>query len=249
MEEGRIKLNDILNIMDDYYYNKNENIIIIIDEIQELIKLKGYNFLNDIAYSFDNLKNIRFVLTGSQIGALHNYLKIDDYSSPLYGRAYTLIDLKPFNREESIDFLEKGFNEFNIDFKDSEKIYSILGGIPGWLAYYGFKYVNKSNDPLNETIKNTSNTIIKEFCNFIRGREMAFNRYCLILNKCIEKSSWSEIKKYIEVNEGNNIPNSVLNKMLKNLMDYSFIIKTDEGYELIDSMMKYAFKKKINCNI
>ncbi len=174
---------------------------------------------------------------------------MDNYNSPLYGRAYNLIDLKPFNKEESIDFLEKGFNEFKINFKDSEKIYNILGGIPGWLTYYGFKYVNNSDDPLNDTILNAKNTIIKEFCNFIKGREIAFNRYYLILNKCIVKSSWSEIKNYIEINEGNNIPHSVLNKMLNNLIDYSFLIKTNEKYELIDNMMKYAFKDKINCKI
>ncbi|SMD31437.1 AAA family ATPase [Picrophilus oshimae] len=246
-KKNRVRLIDVLNAIDDYYNNNNKNIIITIDEIQELIKLKGYNFLNDIAYSFDNFKSIKFVLTGSQIGALHNYLKMDDYNSPLYGRAYTLIDLKPFNREQSMDFLKKGFNEFNIDFNDAENVYNTLGGIPGWLAYYGFRYVNNSKDPMNETIKNARNTIIMEFCNFIANREMAFKRYYLILNKCIERSSWSEIKNYIENNEGNIIPNSVLNKMLNNLIDYSFIKKYDEKYELIDNMMRYAFKDRIKC--
>ncbi len=63
-KKDKIKLIDVLEAINNYYNNKNENIIIVIDEIQELIKLKGYNFLNDIAYSFDNFKNIKFVLTG-----------------------------------------------------------------------------------------------------------------------------------------------------------------------------------------
>jgi len=47
---------------------ENKNIVIVFDETQELRKLKGYNLLYPISYAYDNLKRIRFVLTGSQKG-------------------------------------------------------------------------------------------------------------------------------------------------------------------------------------
>ena len=38
------------------------------------------------AHAYDSLPNQRIILTGSEVGLLHDFLGINDYESPLYGR-------------------------------------------------------------------------------------------------------------------------------------------------------------------
>ncbi|WP_297500548.1 hypothetical protein [Thermococcus sp.] len=42
---------------------------------------------------------------------LHDFLGLNDYSSPLYGRIYEEVEVKPFTRELSREFLRRGFEK------------------------------------------------------------------------------------------------------------------------------------------
>jgi AAA+ ATPase superfamily predicted ATPase len=50
-------------------------------------------------------------LSGSEVGLLYEFLDIDNYTSPLYGRARDEVVLSRFSREDSARFLEMGFSE------------------------------------------------------------------------------------------------------------------------------------------
>jgi Predicted ATPase (AAA+ superfamily) len=88
------------------------------------------------------------------MGLLYKFLRVEDANSPLFGRAFSKVELRPFSREEAIEFLERGFSEINIQFKEHEGVYLALGGIPGWLTYFGFRYyeLKEFNRALTETL-------------------------------------------------------------------------------------------------
>ncbi|MEM1621070.1 MAG: hypothetical protein QW536_03780 [Metallosphaera sp.] len=48
--------------------------MVVIDEAQELRKVRGVNLLPSLAYAYDNLRNVKFILGGSEMGLLHDTL-------------------------------------------------------------------------------------------------------------------------------------------------------------------------------
>jgi len=41
------------------------------------------------------------------MGLLYKFLRVEDANSPLFGRAFSKVELRPFSREEAIEFLER----------------------------------------------------------------------------------------------------------------------------------------------
>lgn len=114
------------------------HVVLAFDEAQYL-RYSTIGLRPLLAYAYDYLRNITFVLTGSEVGHLHDFLGLNDSSSELYGRYYFIIELRPFDRERSIEFLRRGFRELgiNVDDKVIERAADELGGIAGWLVYFG----------------------------------------------------------------------------------------------------------------
>jgi AAA+ ATPase superfamily predicted ATPase len=139
-------LSEILEALNEWAEEKGKNVHMVIEEAQELIKLKGYDILPSIAYAFDNLKNLNFIITGSEVRVKDKFLKLEDEDSPLFGRAHVEIIVNPFDKETAIKFLEERFKEQKVDFSDYGKIVEILGGNPGWLTYLGYVYIKKGKD-------------------------------------------------------------------------------------------------------
>lgn len=246
-KEEEPSFSSILESLNNWAEEENTHLVIVMDEIQELTKMRGRNLLQSFAYSYDNLKHISFIFAGSKIGMLYNYLKIDNENSPLYGRYMEKIELKPLTKDQSIDFLLKGFKEagINVDIKLLEKAADELGGIIGWLSLFGLiSLKNPSEKALDETINIASKIVIKEFCNFVRT--MNSNRYTLIINALKFGARWSEIKKYLELKEGKTIHDSELTKLLKNLQKNGFIQKEGETYIISDPILR-KISNKINC--
>jgi len=104
----------LLETLNSYASNENTRFIVAFDEAQELIKLRGVRVLPAIAYTYDNLRNIVTILTGSQVGLLYRFLKRHDPSSPIYGRVRTEIRLENLSREKALEFLEEGFRQYGI---------------------------------------------------------------------------------------------------------------------------------------
>lgn len=101
----------------------------------------GKELLAGIAYTYNYLPNLSFVFTGYEAGLLHDFLRIEDYSSPLYGRIYEEVKVKPSSRELSEVFLGQGFGEVGLDVPSEEEIKKAvneLDGISGWLVEFGF---------------------------------------------------------------------------------------------------------------
>ncbi|MEM1526299.1 MAG: ATP-binding protein [Ignisphaera sp.] len=248
--KSRPSFSSILDVMDRWAEDRGEKLVFIIDEVQELVKMKGYSILPSIAYAYDNLRNISFVLAGSRIGLLYRFLKIYDVSSPLYGRYIERIELRPLSRELALEFLKKGFkyHGIEVDNKFIELAVEKLNGIIGWLSFLGLKALSKKSTDLSlidEVVEEASKITVNEFCNFVEA--MGSKRYIEIIKVLgDEGASWSQIKRYLELKLGTKIYDSELSRLLKNLIDSSFIEKKNSLYIISDPVLRRA-SKSIKC--
>ncbi len=242
----RPNLGDILDALNEWAYNEGEKILLVIDEVQELIKMRGYNLLPVFAYSYDNLRNISFVFAGSRIGMVYRYLKTDEEDSPLFGRFMAKVELKPFNEDQSVDFLNRGFKQYGIEIPEDRlrEVARRLGGIPGWLALYGLESINARKDALNEVIEKAFKLVSKEFCSFVRER--GTKRYVELIKGLKLTGRWSELKRYLEIKEGNRITDAEITKLLTNLVDAGFVEKFNDEYRIVDPILRDNVEK-ITC--
>ncbi|WP_291765697.1 AAA family ATPase [Caldivirga sp. UBA161] len=241
----RVMFGDLLDKLSDISEREGRRVIIVFDESQELRKLKGYNIIYPLAYAYDNLK-LNFIFTGSQIGMVYRFLKLKDPNSPLFGRAMFEVHVNPFTREQSIEFLRAGFREIGISPVGEdmlEDVYDELGGIPGWLTYYGFNYMQfrSHEEAIKRTLEYAIQLIRQEFENFLKGREEARERYYAIMSLCKSGCLWSGVKRFLEAREGYRIDDKKVTELLQNLVDASFLTKENEMYKPSDPLIAKAF--------
>jgi AAA+ ATPase superfamily predicted ATPase len=89
---SRVSLASLLDAVNEWAGN---GIVIVLDEAQELVKARGFNVLPILAYAYDNLRNVRFIISGSKMGLLYRFLRVKDLESPLFGRAMGVVELAP----------------------------------------------------------------------------------------------------------------------------------------------------------
>jgi len=235
----KAELSDIFESINEWAEEKGKTVYVIIDEAQELIKLKGYDVLPSIAYAFDNLKHLSFIITGSEVRVKDKFLKLENEGSPLFGRAHVEINISPFDRETAIKFLEEGFKEQGINFTNAEKVYEMLGGNPGWLTYFGYTYTKHGNEDkaFSETKRYAKRLLTREFCSFLREGGRDKKRYLRVIETCKEGCSWKDIKNSLEALEGREINDGTVGEIINNLLEYSFLIKEDKKYVLADKLL------------
>lgn len=69
------------------------DMVLVLDEAQ-LLRIIKMNLTRLLAYIYDNTPT-RLVLSGSEVGLLYDFLGIHDPESPLFGRAYREVRLRP----------------------------------------------------------------------------------------------------------------------------------------------------------
>ena len=215
-------------------------------------RIAGFRVDRLLAYIYDNLRNIGIILTGSQIGLLYKFLRVNDPEAPLYGRARNEIFLSNFTVEQSIDFLIKGFKQYNVsppmEFIN-EAVYR-LNGVVGWPTLLGYKAISRrtfNSKLIDEVLIEAAQLARSEFEHFLALRWQARDRYLAIIRALVnlDRASWREIKRYLEFSLGGKIDDKNFTVLLKNLVDAGFVIKTAEGlYKLADPVLKYSFMKR-----
>jgi len=241
-KEERTEFVDLLKKLNEWGEDKGKRVIIVIDEAQDLENMRDYDLLPAIAYAFDHLDNLSFIITGSEI-RVFKFLKVNDPRSPLYGRAFSEIQLKPFDKDTAISFLKKGFEEFGIEFNEGDRIYEEFGGNPGWLTLYGHTAVTlKDFDRAIERTKEIAKGLLREeFMNFLYSRMVAKDRYIRIIKTCKDGCAWSEIKLSLESMEGKKVNDRTVYTLINSLLDYSFLIKEGKRYVLSDKLLAEVF--------
>lgn len=208
-------------------------IIIALDEAQKLRGPLANEIKEAIAHAYDYDKKITFILTGSEVGLLYDFLGIENPSSPLYGRYAIEIKLERLSREKSIEFLERGFDEIGVRVNKEvlEEAYEKFDGIVGWLTFFGNEYLRERN--FQRVLKVAVSLASDE----IKNLRKISKRYITVL-KCIAQGndSWSKLKNCVERIEGSSISSSILSNVLNNLEKMSII----QNYQFLDPVYKLA---------
>jgi len=236
-------LSELLQVLDEWAGDRGERLLLIIDEAQELAKLKGRQILPALGYAYDNLKNLSMVLTGSKAGLLLRFLGLEDPESPLYGRYAERIELRPFTREQALEYLEEGFRQAgaSVDAGLLEAAVEALGGVVGWLAYFGLNALWDPATALEATVRRATEIAAEEFCNFVRY--MGSRRYIPVAKLAAARGArWSDVKRLLQAEEGRPIGDSEVTKLLRKLVDYGFLEKRGEVYAVPDPILRRALQ-------
>lgn len=246
-------LGTVLNEIDKALQGKNKKFIIAFDEAQYLrfYGRGGKDFLYLMAYVYDNLKNIVFVLTGSEVGMLFDFLKLDDPDQPLYGRYVTEISLNRFKREQSLEYLKKGLLEIGVEstIEDCSKIVGELDGIVGYLSIFGYEIYRNGPDfkAALEKAMQLSNALVKKEINSLLQKSQNYGYVLKAI--AFGMNRYSKIKKYIEANFG-KIHDSTLSNILNSLVKQNFVDidyhKTIKNYSIADPVIqKYCLSLSV----
>jgi len=139
----KTELSVILEKMDKWAENNGEKIILAFDEAQYFAESGTKSQIKQIkalfAHLYDCQRNIKIVLTGSEVALLYEFIGIDDPSSELYGKYANEISLNPLTEKEAKKFLEEGFSYERVKVSEEviEDAVENLGGIIGWLTNFG----------------------------------------------------------------------------------------------------------------
>jgi AAA+ ATPase superfamily predicted ATPase len=232
----KLKKRDINSLVD--VLHALEGKILVIDEAQELRRSK-HRFDSIIAYAYDHL-NLKIVLSGSQVGLLYRFLRVDDPEAPLYGRPFKEVRMRKLNDEEAMEFLRKGFEQAGINVEGSvlEEARRRFDGVIGWLTYFGFSMISR-REPIDRIARRASKLAISELEHALRIYRPAESRYKEVLRiiATLGHARWAQIKRGVEARIG-RIPNNTLSSILRNLVDSGFLEKVKEGYKIADPVLR-----------
>jgi AAA+ ATPase superfamily predicted ATPase len=239
----RVDIITILEKLNRFAYEEGLRVALVLDELQELQPI-NIDFTKLIAYTYDHLTNIVVILSGSQVGLLYDMLRVDDPTSPLYGRAIAEVRINRLSREESVDLLLRGFKEVGEDVSKEvvENAVNVLDGIVGWLIYFGWNYIHGVKT-LDEVLDIAARQEAEEVKRFLT-RSRSERRYRAILRAIAEgRCRWSEVKRSLEILEGVEIDDKNFNELLKKLIKAGFIEKVNGEYRISDTVMTRAILK------
>ncbi|WP_289058609.1 ATP-binding protein [Mesotoga prima] len=201
----------------------------------------GKSIQNLIAWAFDNLQNIRFLLTGSEVGLIHDFIGTDDYESPLHGRYMYEIVLKPFSKDISIEFLKAAFAEsdMQIPVEEITAAQNLLDGIVGHLVQYGLNRLRRSHDEaLSETFRTAKMLFISE----LKELEKRSPRYRKVLEFIASgATTFTAILRSFQAS-GDSASKSRVADALRILERSSWINKEHGKYSIIDCVLAELIK-------
>lgn len=247
-KENRLNIGELLEAADAWAEKRGTRIIVGFDEAQLLGRAAGVNFPMLLAHAYDYLGNTTFVLTGSEVGLLYDFLGVDDPEAPLYGRHREEIKLERFDEEKSKDFLLKGFEQAGVMAPADvvEHAVGTLDGIVGWLTEFGARAIERGprRKVVGEVLGEGSKLAMQELEHFFNVRAIARRRYTAILKRLAQgASSWSELKGFVEHEEKKPIYNKNFTELLNNLLKAGFVERREGLYTISDPVLLHALKK------
>lgn len=244
-DEHNIDIVDILSAINE----GNELAIIAFDEAQYL-RFSNEDLTKLFAWVLDSLPNVILVFTGSQVGVLENFLRLEDGKAPLFGRYEVRINLPRFNPSESLEFLRRGFEEYSIRVNEREllPVVNTLDGVPGWLVHYGARRIDGLTH--DEAIERVLDEAMKYVETEFEELDKLSPRYKIIMRIVARLSEgrgharWDRIKNLAEEELGEKIDEKSMRKYLSKLVDYGFLETIGYGkYRIPDPVMYRVFRR------
>jgi uncharacterized protein len=239
--DNSVNIASVFDALSNEAIKQKTTFIIALDEAQEFRKIMRFDLTSVLGHTYDYSKGLQFVVTGSEVGMLHNFLKIDEPKSPLYGRATVEIELSGLNEEKSKEYLKEGFAQTRLKVRDEmlDAVHLRFDGIIGWLTYCGVKAIeNKGLDRkiIDDAARKAARLVALEFKNFLKLYKS--NRYSVLMkNLARGNSTWADLKRAVESREGVTIGQGEITKLLSNLEDSGFVTRGNNGTYLITDPM------------
>ncbi len=236
-------ITELLEALNDYG-ERAGRIVIAFDEAQYLRFGGATKYDGILAYAIDNLENLTFILTGSEVGLLFDFLKFNDPEAPLFGRYHHDIILDRFSPEMSAEFLRKGFEEGEVVVSEHEIEGTVreLDGIVGWLALYGYVRITREaghEDAIEEILREAKSVVNSEL-----SKLFAYSpRYRVILKAIsLGYSRWKDIKDYLTLKLG-YVNDSNFSALLENLVKSGYVEKRNGRYRISDPVLEKVFRE------
>lgn len=243
--EEKFDIIDVLSAINE----ANDMAVIAFDEAQYL-RFSNEDLTKLFAWILDYLHNIVLVFTGSQVGVLDNFLRLEDGSSPLFGRYEVRIGLPRFNPSESLEFLKRGFEECGIEVNDRDllPVINTLDGVPGWLVHYGARRIDgfTSEEAIEKVLEEAMVYVQTEFGELdkLSPRYRVVIRAIAQLSEGTGYARWERIKALTEQELGVEIDEKDMRRYLSKLMDYGFVETIGYGkYRIPDPVMYRVFRR------
>lgn len=222
-------------------HHQNKFFVLALDEVQLLSAIE-FNVI--LAALYDNYKNIKLVVTGSEIGLMDQFLGKREAKSPLYGRATIEIEVNKLTNEQISQFLEEGFHQLHhsITLTEIQEIIGNFDGLIGWATQYGW-YRSKNflhRQALLKVIEEGSKLIKMELESFLGRRKKT--PYLKLLRWIAQGHNRWNLLKYQFVRENRSVSDQQLHFYLRELIEYSFVEKINETYFITDPMLIRALE-------
>ncbi|MCX8200809.1 MAG: ATP-binding protein [Candidatus Caldarchaeum sp.] len=236
-------ISSLFRKIDEWLESEGKNMAVAFDEAQLLRDMRGgkgrIDFRKFLAYCYDNLRHVKFVLTGSEVGLLMDFIGAEDPSSPLYGRYREEIVLQKFDRETSLEFLRRGFREHGFEPSPDvlEKVVDVLDGVVGWLTYYGYTavYEKKFDENILEKVVDQAKRVTENELSKVFQRSRYYKHVLRAVG--MGYGEWAAIKRAAEAWSGVPISNAHLTRLLHGLEKLSIIEKKDGKYVFTDPIV------------
>ena len=227
---------DLLNVIGGL---KGDHVIEL-DEVQELAVISGQlnKMLGNI---FNTCPNVVFVFTGSIFGLMKTLIEPGS-SSPLYGRPPARVYLRPFDGKKSVDFLERGFDEYRMKVSTdvtAKVVEERLDGIPGWLTLYGNNVAVRKlplDKALDETVAEGLKIVRDELNHFLKGRGR--QAHISALKAAATRARWSEVKGAMAARRGSSVNDGTVSKVLEGLKAAMLIDEQEGVYNVNDPILR-----------
>ena len=218
--------------------------VVMFDEFQET---KNFPFPGNFHASFRNLtqyqKNVNYLYTGSAIGMIREIF--GDPENPLAGNV-ELIYIEPFSKETVDAFFRDRFKSTGKHFSSSgiDLLYASVGGFPAYLNWLGLKinelFPRQGEVPLS-IIKDANEKLLSFESPIYQMIERQLVRLGRMTRNILRIMAYGQSAPAIIAQES-KVKNVYV--YLNRLEKYGLIRKSQQGYELIDPVIREYLKKK-----
>jgi AAA+ ATPase superfamily predicted ATPase len=244
--KAKISITTLLSEINSWCSRHDMRFVFVFDEAQYL-RFSNVRYDGLIAWAIDNLSNITFILTGSEVGVLREFLRVDDAEAPLFGRYRREVYVDRFTKEQALDFLKQGFRELSLEpsTDELEEVVETFDGLVGWLTYYGYYRTIRRLDhkeAMAKVFEEGSKLVLSELERIIAPSR---KRYIAILKAIAYGAmSWSDIKAYTIARTG-TITDKRFAELIKNLIRYGYLQKENNKYKISDPIVKYVVMREL----
>ena len=201
--------------------------LVAIDEAQNLNDSRIPGLLS-VLY---NESRVRLMFSGS----LLRLIKLIERSPHTLGRPTQRMEIMPFSQDTSRSFLQTGMKECKVNPDEAEltEVARALGGIPGWLSYYGARRCARSSQSTAlKQVRITAKKVVEDEISRLGSLEQAIVKSLATGGP----SGWKRIMTLTGSIHGKEPDKKSLTRSLASLVDMRIVERTAEGYRLLDPM-------------